>query len=559
MMYNLFMNEFFENYTSKKDRFRLNIHFINISIILIGIFLRLKYYCENQSFWLDEAYLAISITSRSFKEILTFQPVFYDQPIAPMFFSIIIKTCTSIFGNNEMVLRVFPLFSGIISLFLFYKFLKCYGSSKYNMIALGLFALCDSLVYYSAELKPYSTDVMVALVLYLFMYYFLKNRTNIKIIRSFGVVGALCMWLSHTSIFILGSFFIVQCMTCINSKQWDLLLKHLIMYLVWMLGFVLLYRNSLSQMVSSKYILDTWGSAFMPFNSGFLPSCKWILMSLLNVFKYPLNITYAPISLGIFLLGLIHSFKNNKERTLLLITPLAIVLFAAMLHKYPFEGRMILFLIPSLILFVSEGVLLSSKIIGKVNEYFGVLLIIFFLFQPVKTAVLSLYNPRLKDENRKAVNYIAKNIKKGDLLLLNSSAQYPWWYYFGQMGLSERMQKEYSANYDRDFYIDSDVIKIFDQISSFRGVPYAGLRFENHAYNKNGLFRVSIFSEDPNKIKLLHMNMAQNAFNSKHGWVFLSNLEPTNEAFILKCLDKTGRRIEHNDFKNASVTLYDFY
>ena len=121
------------------------------------------------------------------------------------------------------------------------------------------------------------------------------------------------------------------------------------------------------------------------------------------------------------------------------------------------------------------------------------------------------------------------------------------------------MQREYSQKYDRDFYIDSNVAKTFDQVSSYEGIPYAALRFENHAYNQKGLFQLSIFNEDPNQIKLLHENMPLHSFPAKRGWLFLSSIKLKNKAFILKCFDKVGERIEHHDFKNASVTLYSFH
>ena len=346
-----------------------------------------------------------------------------------MFFSVIAKTCTSVFGNHEMSLRLFPLIAGIISLFLFYKLLKCCVSPKSIPLALGLFVLCDTAVYYSAELKPYSSDILIALALYI--YYLRHDKTNLMVIRLLGVLGALCMWLSHTSIFVLGAFFVTQLTFNIKNKRWNLIYKHIKMYLFWILGFVLLYRISLSQMVNSQYILGTWRLAFMPSNAGFLASCNWIITSLINVFKNPLTLACPIFVFIIFLFGVYHAFKNDKERALLFFVPLLLVLCSAIFHKYPFQGRMLLFLVPVLIIFISEGVLFLSQKSGSYNQIVATLLVTFLLFQPIKTAFYSLYQPRAKSQNRQAILLINERIKEGDILLLNSSAQYPWWYYFG--------------------------------------------------------------------------------------------------------------------------------
>ena len=116
-------------------------------IIGFGILIRLIQYLYNRSLWADEAVLALNIVNRSYLELL--QPLDYDQA-APIGFLLVEKLAVQLFGNNEYALRLFPLFSGIISLLLFYQLAKRFIPKAAIPIALALFASLNYLVYYAS-------------------------------------------------------------------------------------------------------------------------------------------------------------------------------------------------------------------------------------------------------------------------------------------------------------------------------------------------------------------------------------------------------------------------
>ena len=81
-------------------------------VILIGIVLRLRQYLLNRSLWSDEASLAVNLVTRSFGELT--QLLDYHQA-APIGFLFIEKLFIIIFGNHDYVMRLFPLFAGILA------------------------------------------------------------------------------------------------------------------------------------------------------------------------------------------------------------------------------------------------------------------------------------------------------------------------------------------------------------------------------------------------------------------------------------------------------------
>src|SRR5690606_8442193 len=147
-----------------------------ISMIALGVFLRLRQYLANRSLWVDEASLALNIIHRTFAELV--QPLDYEQG-APLGFLFIQKFFVLVFGNQEYVLRLFPLISGIVSTYLIYRIASEYFG-KFGIFATFLFAISEWMIYYSSELKQYSSDVMIALLLIYSSLAYLKKKEKRK-------------------------------------------------------------------------------------------------------------------------------------------------------------------------------------------------------------------------------------------------------------------------------------------------------------------------------------------------------------------------------------------
>jgi len=130
------------------------------SLIVLGTLLRLRQYLSGRSLWADEASLAYNLVHRDFLGLI--RPLDYDQG-APVGFLFIEKILVIVLGNIDQVMRLFPLFSGILAIYFFYRIAQT--SLKGGMLGLALFSVSWSLIYYSSELKQYSSDVMIGLLL----------------------------------------------------------------------------------------------------------------------------------------------------------------------------------------------------------------------------------------------------------------------------------------------------------------------------------------------------------------------------------------------------------
>ena len=142
--------------------------------VLLGILISLINLFHNTSLGLDQACLALNIVSRSYMELLT--PL-ADGQSAPIGFLFTEKLLTNIFGPYDWALRIFPFFSFILAIFLFFTLNnKLFKSIKIALLSCALLSLNFTLINYSTEVKQYSTDVLVAISIVLSCLNFKENR-----------------------------------------------------------------------------------------------------------------------------------------------------------------------------------------------------------------------------------------------------------------------------------------------------------------------------------------------------------------------------------------------
>ncbi|MGC4234639.1 MAG: hypothetical protein QM594_16775, partial [Niabella sp.] len=172
-------------------------------ILGIGVVLRLYYFFQNRSLWIDEAYLSNSIVSYSLHKLLT-EPLLYYQK-APLGFLIMQKLFITIFTPNELALRLFPLLCNLCSLFVFYAICRYFLKPGYIWLALVVFCLAPPIIFHAAEAKQYSSELLSSLII-LYLYTQLqRRRVTGKAVLWLGVAGAVLMWFSYSVVFILAA------------------------------------------------------------------------------------------------------------------------------------------------------------------------------------------------------------------------------------------------------------------------------------------------------------------------------------------------------------------
>ena len=478
-------------------------------IIGFGVILRFVQYLFNRSLWFDESFLALNIIDRSFLELL--QPLNYNQG-APIGFLMLEKIAVQIFNSSEFALRLFPFLSGTASMFLFYIVAKRFIKSEAVPIALALFAISGPLIYYSSEVKQYSSDVFIALMLLYFVTgnICLKRLTASRIL-VFGVLGATVIWFSHSSVFILAGVGVSLVFFSFVRKEWARIGCFLIAYSVWALSFTLCYLASLRALSANKELLSYWSGAFMPFPPLSFREIKWFVDAFFSIFSFPVGLSRTGLAALAFLVGSVSIFVKKKEQFFILILPISLVLLASGFHLYPFKGRMILFLVPILLLFIAEGVEQIRDKTKHNSPLIGIAFICILFLAPSLSASKLLIKPRTLEEIKPVINYIRENKQNDDVLFL----------YYGAIPAYKYYSKIF--NIDNNHYIEGVISRknwknYLNQLDKLRGNKRVWVLF-SHVCTWEGV--------DEEKLFLWYLNSIgtkMDAYKSVDASVYLYDL-----------------------------------
>jgi hypothetical protein len=493
-------------------------------IIAFGILLRLWQYGVNRSLWTDEAALALNIVERSLPQLL--QPLSYDQA-APLGFLWMEKLAVMLFGNTEYALRLFPLLAGIAAIFLFYQLAKQYLSPAATLFALILFCSARDLIYYTSEVKQYSSDVAIALLCFFLVQPLTKPSLSRCKVGCMAIGGAILIWFSHPAIFTLFGVGVVvlvfRRLTTPLRSSWR---SVLLIFTLWLLSFAGVYWLSLGNIRSSEYLQNYW------IDRGAFPTelwdVNWLIHSTFDFFKKPLGFAmpFDAIALGCFVLGSIHLFRRNKWQVPLLLSPAIATLAAAYLQKYPFHSRLILFLTPFIFLLVGQGIaslwhwqfVTSERAARQLTVRSVVFLLIFSLISvPVFDAGSLLVKPRLKEEIKPVLNYIRQHRQAQDKL------------YVFQRGI--RTFQYYAPKYG---YQPEDYIVGVDDLDAQDGDTLTDAERQR-------------YRTDLNQLR-----------GHPRVWILSSHVRLKAERqFIRKTLNSMGKKLDAFESRDAYVDLYD--
>lgn len=484
-------------------------------IICFGIAVRLVQYFYNRSLWADEAVLALNIVNRSYLELL--QPLDYDQG-APFGFLIVEKLAIQIFGNNEYALRLFPLLSGIISLLLFYQLAKRFLRGYAVPIALAFLACSYYVVYYATELKQYSSDVAVALFSCLLITEIFRKRLSVNRVILFSLLGALTIWFSHPAIFVLAGFGASYSLINLLKNKNIKLFKVLLIYSTWLISFALFYFVSVQSLNNNQTLMTSWNSKNAFPDSAF--NIIWLFDAFGKFFYQPLDFRGITDGIAIFafVIGCISLYYRQKEKLFILLSPLIVTFFAAYLQKYPFSGRLVLFLIPFFILLIAEGVhSLIIKSRSKLASIAGIILLVSLLYQPVTKAGNLLINPNWNEEIKLVLNYVKSREQPSDILYIFQRGHYQFLYYADKYGYQEG-----------DYVIGVDDLDEYD-----------GRNLSDEERKR--------YENDLNQLR-----------GNKRVWLIFSHSHVGSENEMMKSyLDKIGKQIDYFESPGAFVYLYD--
>jgi hypothetical protein len=169
------------------------------ALVAVGSLLRIVGWLHARSLWRDEASLAFNILHRDFASYT--HPLALDQA-APIGFLGIEKVVVGLIGDSEQALRLVPLLAGILMLVAAVALVRRHLDPATGLIALALVTIAPRLVYYSSELKQYSSDTLAVVLILLVTSIAVERRFRGWALVAFVALGAL-PWVSFPAVFVL--------------------------------------------------------------------------------------------------------------------------------------------------------------------------------------------------------------------------------------------------------------------------------------------------------------------------------------------------------------------
>ncbi len=401
----------------------------------VGLLARLFEFSRDASLWYDECAVCVDIAGRDLGGLA--RPLSYDQA-APLGFLVVQKILFHVLGYTDAAARLAPLACGLLSIALIvlvsgrlFARPAHYGGM---LLAIGLMCLNLRAIGYSAIAKQYSLECLVTLVLLLALVRCIGSGRNSydSSARKLLVLSPFLLWFSYGAFFIIGAIALTLFARAASLKRreaWTLAAGFASSA---MLNAVPFYLLSMRPATADRSLIAYWSAAFMP---AWPPEAMlwWLGHRLVGVgamlglvhLRMAMLFPVALLAVGI------EAVWSRAWFWIAGLASIALCLTASALHRYPFEGRLLLFLMPLFALVSAEAV----AIVERHWRLFAAFLTGSMLF----LATVSLAHVALRyqplDEAREVQKEAMASMRAGDQLWVSSLATPCFLYYRRQYPL----------------------------------------------------------------------------------------------------------------------------
>jgi len=331
------------------------------SFLILGCVFRIIRYAQKLPLWSDECFLSVNFIDRGYRELL--EPL-DDGQIAPPLFLWVQRFIIDLGGFSEWSLRFFPLVCGLASVFLFWHLARrVFGNESIALLlAVGIFAVSVHPIRHASEVKPYASDLTVALLLLVLAAEWLRRPRQVRWLWALAGAVPLALALSHAAVFVAGAVGLGLVYPVWKQRSARNLVAFSTFGIVLIVSFTALYVLVTQGQCASSIdgLRGYWAASFPPLtNLSRLPG--WLISAHTgSCFAYPgggARGASTATALA-FLIGAVGMTRRGQGAMVTcLLAPFALALLAASLHRYPYgsEARLMQFVAPSICLLSGQG------------------------------------------------------------------------------------------------------------------------------------------------------------------------------------------------------------
>jgi hypothetical protein len=383
------------------------------ALVALGTALRLAALLSGRCLWIDEAMLALNLVARSPAELL--RPLDYNQG-APVGFLLLVKAALGAFGSAEWALRLVPFAASVCGLIGFAWVARRLLPAGGAVLAVALFALSPHLIGYAAECKQYGSDASTAIGLCACALGLLDGQGGRGRYALFAAAGALAVWFSHPAALVLaglGSALLLRELAARDRARFG---ATALVVGAWLASFGACYALCLKELSANDYLTGYWADHFVPRTLG---AASWLADHLIALFEMPGGFGAPAVPLAALaalaaLVGLVEFARANRWLAVALVGPVLFLLAAAALQKYPFGGRLALFVVPFAVLLAARGAWALYEALRPTNRVAAVGLIVLLVGSGAWQSAEALRRPARSEQLAPVLEQVRARVQPGD-------------------------------------------------------------------------------------------------------------------------------------------------
>lgn len=402
--------------------------------IVLGVALRAWQYFANPSLWLDELAITNNILSRSPVELLT-KPLDYLQ-VAPAGFLLVEKIDTFLFGSGELSLRLYSFVTGLSALLLAAVVAREIVGRRWAWLPTLIVALSWSLIFQSAQVKPYSGNVLLCLAFVLIGLRAMRSTEPPHLVLPL-VLGILAPWFSFPALFAMGGAGLALLLADRRASGKLLRRPLLVVMLCWGGSALasLAVATALTPESTDVFMKSSWSIGFPPIPPRSLAEAMWPINIVTEMLRrlggYP---TYIPFVL-LVIAGMAALVMRDRRAALPALFPLAAAFLAATLRLYPLEGRLTLWTTPLVAIFlVIGGKWLLDFLPNRLTSRVSTVALPLLAFVPASMMIREPL-PITNEDVRPGLQRLAAATGEGDAVYVFYGAWQAWQYYADRLDL----------------------------------------------------------------------------------------------------------------------------
>jgi hypothetical protein len=407
------------------------------ALVVLGLALRIRQYAARGSMWTDEARLSLDVVHLGWIGLTKPLPLLQGGPYGYLWAE---RVCYLLFGNNEYSLRLVSLLAGVAALFLFRTLANRLMPAWPACLAMAVVAIAPNLVFFSSQVKPYNDDVAAGLAVVLLGLWAVDGGLSARRVWVWSGVSTVLVLFSYGAAIVGGAVALVLFTEALRRRSGPTARRVAAGVVPWAGVFLVQYLIALRPIADTKFMRAFWSPGYDPDPTSASSTYHWLTGATGSVVNNPLDFGPVWLAVAVMLIGLLALARRRRLAAAIVGLAVLLPLLGGLAGRFPFDGRMVLFLVPFAALALAAVPTLVPTGTGRMLVLrLGALALVGAVVAPSAVgAVEQAATPQVVTAFREAYLYAREHGPAGTPIYVDDLAAADYVYYQGVLDLHAR-------------------------------------------------------------------------------------------------------------------------